>query len=295
MSVLSATDSSNIRQMILGVDDEPIYDVTFFLYAVCYYAIARVACEHLYPGRIKGYTKQQYVVALAHQALVLPACSFVWAVGLMDDAPALIYLLTGAYMASDSIINYTPVAGTIRRVVGDPPGGGPTFSWGVHAHHIFTIVLCALGPNLPPWPVVEGAFCILLGEAGSLWISITLLYPNKVNYTIRFWLFLVTRSLGFPIALDIARQITYWPVLVAWLALVAVGQPSCGFTYACESHLRWCPPLPLTSALQRSRACAGSVCRQLQDAVEDGRYEAGRQAGPRPVAAIGELAALWQS
>ena len=224
--VFTSEDVSNIRNMLLGVDQEPAYDAEFFLYATSYYAILRIACESYFPGRIRGYTKQQYVVSLLHQACVLPLCSLAWMASVFEDTPALIYLLTGAYLARDSIINYTPAHGVItgmaghsRHVVG---GGriGPDFSWGVHAHHIFTIVLCALGPNLPPWPVVEGAFCILLGEAGSMWISITLLWPNPLNYMIRFWAFLVTRVLAFTIALDIARQISYWPVLLAWLVLV---------------------------------------------------------------------------
>jgi len=226
MPILNSEDVYNIRNMLLGVDAEPTYDAEFFLYAVLYYAILRIGCEHLFPGRIRGYTKQQYAVTLLHQAFVLPICSLIWVMGFFEDAPALIYLLTGAYLASDSIINYTPVtravagfAGTNRRVVGDLPIG-PDFSWSVHAHHIFTIVLCALGPNLPPWPVVEGAFCILLGEAGSLWITVTLLLPSELNYSIRFWSFLTTRVLGFSIALDIARQISYWPVLIAWTLLV---------------------------------------------------------------------------
>jgi len=227
MPILSSEDTSNIRNMILGVEDEPVYDITFFLYAVCYFAIIRIFCEYQFPGRIRGYTKQQYAVSILHQAIVLPICSIAWAFGLMQDAPALIYLLTGAYMASDSVINYTPVsgvvtgmAGTTNRIVGDKGRIGPDFSWGLHAHHIYTIVLCALGPNLSPWPVIEGAFCILLGEAGSLWITVTLLSPTPLNYSIRFYSFLLTRALGFPIALDIARQIEYWPVLIAWLALV---------------------------------------------------------------------------
>lgn len=225
MPVLTVDDVSNIRNMLLGVDQEPVYDVSFFLYAVCYYAILRVACEHFFPGRIQGYTKQQYAVTLLHQAFVLPVCALMWILGLLEDAPALVYLLTGAYMASDSIISYTPIqgyvagmAGTAQRVVGDRIG--PDFAWGVHAHHIFTIALCALGPNLPPWPVLEGAFCILLGEAGSLWITVTLLRPHPINYMIRYWSFLLTRLLGFPISLDIARQIEYWPFLILWLGML---------------------------------------------------------------------------
>ena len=99
------------------------------------------------------------MLSLGHQVVVLPLCAIGWVLGLFNDAPALIYLLTGAYLTSDSIINYTPVS---NCVTGEE--GPPAFSWGVHAHHFFTVVLCALGTTLPPWPVREGAICILLGE-----------------------------------------------------------------------------------------------------------------------------------
>ena len=128
-----------------------------------------------------------------------------WANG-VSSAPEMIYLLTGAYLASDSIMNYTPVSGCVVR----KRGVTPDFSWGIHAHHAFTIVLCALGANLPPWPVLEGAACILLGESGSLWITVTLLRPAPVNYAIRYYSFLVTRMLGFVIGLDIVRHIDSW-------------------------------------------------------------------------------------
>ena len=46
--------------------------------------------------------------------------------------------------ASDSVINYTPVSGCVAGA-----GRKPVFSWAVHAHHVLTLVLCLLGPNLP--------------------------------------------------------------------------------------------------------------------------------------------------
>ena len=115
--------------------------------------------ELFFPGKHRGYTLQQYVLSLGQQALILPICALAWALGLLKDGPAVIYLLTGAYLTSDSLINYTPVS---NCVTGEE--GPPIFSWGVHAHHFFTVVLCAVGTILPPWPVREGAICILLGE-----------------------------------------------------------------------------------------------------------------------------------
>ncbi len=158
---LSIADVDNITRELFADSGD---DVTFWLWATVIYAVARVAIELLFPGKIRGYTRQQYVIALAHQGVVLPICAVSWLFGLFGEAPTVIYLLTGAYLASDSIINYSMFTdwaiGIDRR---------PAFNWGVHAHHIFTITLCALGSTLPPWLEIEGAVCILFGEFGSCW------------------------------------------------------------------------------------------------------------------------------
>ena len=158
--VFSTEDYQNVRNMLM--DPEAGGDVVFWLYATAFYAILRVGTEVLFPGKVRGFTTQQYVVSLGHQMIVLPLCVLAWAVG-FAAAPECIYLLTGAYLASDSIMNYTPVSGCVVRV--RKRGVTPDFSWGIHAHHLFTVVLCALGTNLPAGPVLEGAICILLGEA----------------------------------------------------------------------------------------------------------------------------------
>ena len=56
----------------------------------------RIGLESALPGKIKGYTKQQYLVTLAQQLVVLPVCAAGWALGLLDNAKIYIYLLTGA-------------------------------------------------------------------------------------------------------------------------------------------------------------------------------------------------------
>ena len=52
------------------------------------------------------------MITLLHQAVVLPVCVAMWVAG-TPAAPEIIYLLTGAYLASDSIMNYTPVSGCV--------------------------------------------------------------------------------------------------------------------------------------------------------------------------------------
>ena len=108
--MFSSEDIQNIRNMLFDADAGG--DVQFWLYATVAYAVLRVATEVLVPGKIRGFTTQQYVVTLFHQCLVLPMCVAAWAAG-VPAAPELIYLLTGAYLASDSIMNYTPVSGCV--------------------------------------------------------------------------------------------------------------------------------------------------------------------------------------
>ena len=134
----------------------------------------------------------------------------------MYKRQVLIYLLTGAYLASDSIVNYSPVSGCVAGVEGPP-----TFSWGVHAHHLFTIALCALGTTLPPWLEDEGAICILVGEAGSLWITVTLLWPTALNFRLRLLSFVLSRVTGVAIALWIVVRLESAATQLVLLAMMA--------------------------------------------------------------------------
>ena len=99
--------------------------------------------------------------------------------------------------------------------------GPPDFSWGIHAHHLFTVALCLLGTTLPDGPMGEGAMCILLGEGGSLWITIALLRPSRANFLMRFYSFLLSRLAGVLVSLHIARQCP--PTTRALLMFLVVG------------------------------------------------------------------------
>ena len=72
---------------------------------------------------------------------------------------------------------------------------------------------------MPPWAEDEGAVAVLLGEAGSLWITITQLWPTNVNFLLRFYLFLFTRLCGVAIAADMLRQIDSTPVQLLFVAM----------------------------------------------------------------------------
>ena len=108
MSPLSAHDIDNIWNMFF--DQEGAGDAVVWLWASIFYSIVRIVLEILFPGKVRGLTRQQHVLTLTHQALVLPLLALGWWNGLAA-APILIYTLTGAYLASASLINYTRVWG----------------------------------------------------------------------------------------------------------------------------------------------------------------------------------------
>ena len=215
------TDLDNIRNMLF--DPESGGDIVFLLYAMTAYSAVRICTELAFRENVRGYTAQQYIVTLGHQAVVLPLCVLGWGLGYLEvidwlpEPAEVIYLLTGAYLASDSVINYTPVSGCLV-----PPARQPVFSWSVHAHHVFTVVLCLLGPNLPANVASEGATAILVGEAGSMWITVALLNPTPLNFRIRLWSFAISRVIGVFLAVDILRQIDA-PVMQALLLMMVLG------------------------------------------------------------------------
>jgi hypothetical protein len=230
---LGGVATEQIRYALGLGDENAAGDIAFFLYALVGYALIRVLLELAFPGRHRGYTRQQYIVTITHQAFVLPVLGLLWGSGISArEGSSFIYLLTGAYMASDSIVNYSPVSGCVAGLGSSLHPGyaskrssadGPIFSWGVHAHHFFTVVLCALGTALPPWLEDEGAFCILVGEAGSLWITVTLMWPTPTNFILRFYSYLGSRLVGVALMLDIVTQLLREGHPVMSVSLLTMG------------------------------------------------------------------------
>jgi len=111
---------------------------------------------------------------------------------------------------SDSIVNRVPVR-----------GGSWGGNLGVHAHHVATIVLCMVGAHLPPWPVKQGALCILIGETGSLWLTVTMLHPTPTNIKIRFYTYVISRFISMLISINIARELE--SVLSRYMMLATIA------------------------------------------------------------------------
>ena len=109
MRTFSSDTSSEILATL--VDEDTQGDISFWLWATATYCFLRIGLEVAIPGKHRENTYQQYVVTLAHQAVLLPALGLGWKLGLFEQqGPSYIYLCTGAYMISDSAINYSPGA-----------------------------------------------------------------------------------------------------------------------------------------------------------------------------------------
>lgn len=215
--VLSSLEQDALYHSL--IDEDAQGDITFLLYATITYCIIRLSTEVALPGNKSGYTYQQYVLTIGHQAGLLPCLGVAWWFGYLKhrDGSSLIYLLTGAYMLSDSMVNYSPVSCCVAAFRSNEK---PHFSYSVHVHHFFTVALCALGTTLPDWLEDEGAVVILIGEAGSLWITVTQLWPTAMNFILRFYTFFLSRVIGVLLALDIGRQMDHW---LPRLLLLAMG------------------------------------------------------------------------
>lgn len=209
---LRSDTADNVESYLLDADG---LDAVFFLYAIALYVAARLVLNLIAPGlhasaatkNARQYSRQQYLMAFFQKGLVMPMCGLSWQRGLAP--PELIYLLTGAYVLSDSMVNARPVRGG---------------SWGgniaVHMHHVFTILFCAIGAHLEAGPVNEGAFVILVGEAGSLWLTVTILHPTPLNVKIRFYTFMASRLVGFFVGIDILRSYAESPPAQAVIVLL---------------------------------------------------------------------------
>lgn len=188
----------NVESYLLDADG---LDAVFFLYSIVLYVAVRLILNLVAPGLHKNaatanarkYSRQQYLMVFFQKGLLLPLGGIGWMRGILP--PELIYLLTGAYVLSDSMVNAQPVR-----------GGSWGGNLGVHAHHVFTVVLCTVGAHLPTALLEEGARVVLVGEAGSLWLTVTILHPTPLNIKLRFYAFVASRLFAIAVGLKIAQQ-----------------------------------------------------------------------------------------
>ena len=114
-------------------------DAVFFLYSTCLYVAVRLLCNWRWPGlhesgataAARKHTVQQYIVLFAQKGFVLPVCALGWYRCILP--PELLYLLTGAYVLSDSMVNHTPVRGGSWGGTTDHVGAGRATSSAAHA------------------------------------------------------------------------------------------------------------------------------------------------------------------
>lgn len=191
-------------------------DAVFFLYAIVVYVAARLALNLVAPGLHKSaatasarrYSRQQYLMVFFQKGFVMPVCGLGFFYGVLPSE--LTYLLTGAYVLSDSIVNAKPVR-----------GGSWGGNMGVHAHHVFTVAFCAVGAHLESGPVNEGALVILVGEMGSLWLTVTILHPTRFNIKIRFFTFVASRLAAFVVGINLVRRTQSWLNQLVMLSVIA--------------------------------------------------------------------------
>ena len=135
------------------------------------YALARGVLDRVFPNTfIKGWPTSSYIVALAHQLVVLPVLWW-W----YHDVSSC-FLSSSAYFASDMVMNYNH------------------FDRAHMLHHVVSLALISMGPRILPQETlyISTRWLVLL-ELGSSGISLTGLTGRF--YSVRLYVYAVTRLL----------------------------------------------------------------------------------------------------
>jgi hypothetical protein len=135
------------------------------------YALARGVLDRAFPNTlIKGWPKSSYIVALAHQLVVLPVLWW-WC----HDIGSC-FLSSFAYFASDMVMNYNH------------------FDRAHTLHHVVSLTLIGMGPRvLPRETLYISTRWLVLLELGSSGISLTGLTGRF--YNVRLYVYAITRLL----------------------------------------------------------------------------------------------------
>ena len=155
--------------------------IEFVIILFLYYGITKYLLISA-PGYIKLHPKASYYLSIIHQGYVLPffMCRQILGYG---NNYKLMFISTLCYFLLDFLINKEIWCKDIKFVI----------------HHLVTITLIGLVINVDEEKLFYPAISLFLLEIGSLWLSVTDVFPSKLNYNIRYYSYLVTRIIDIPI------------------------------------------------------------------------------------------------
>ena len=149
--------------------------VSFGNILVCYFILGNIL-EIYNSDLVKNKFKYaSYYLTITHQGIVLPLLYFPNLIYCNPDISKVLLQSTISYFITDFYINRNVVLKDYKFIL----------------HHFIAVFLICSNLSMYKKNYVVNGTIIL--ELGSLWLSVTDLYPNKLNYKIRFYLYLLSR------------------------------------------------------------------------------------------------------
>ena len=141
----------------------------------CYFILGNIL-EIYNSNLVKNKFKYaSYYLTIAHQGLVLPLLYFPNLIYCNSNISKVLLQSTISYFITDFYINRNVILKDYKFIL----------------HHFITVFL--IWSNLSMYKKSYLANCTTILELGSLWLSVTDLYPNNLNYKMRFHLYLLSR------------------------------------------------------------------------------------------------------
>lgn len=150
--------------------------ITIFIY----YLISKVLLLS-FPGKIKGYPRSSYYLAIIHQGYMLPFLAIRSLLGYENNS-RLMFSTTFSYFLIDFLINKDIWCKNFKFVL----------------HHLVTIILIICTIFLNDENMFLPTMNLLGMEIGSLWLSVTDVYPTNLNYKLRFYFYVISRIIILP-------------------------------------------------------------------------------------------------
>lgn len=150
--------------------------ITIFIY----YLISKVLLLS-FPGKIKEYPRSSYYLAIIHQGYMLPFLAIRSLLGYENNS-RLMFSTTFSYFLIDFLINKDIWCKNFKFVL----------------HHLVTIILITCTIFLNDENMFLPTMNLLGMEIGSLWLSVTDVYPTNLNYKLRFYFYVISRIIILP-------------------------------------------------------------------------------------------------
>jgi len=133
------------------------------------------------PGKIKINPKSSYYLAIIHQGYILPFLGLRHLLG-YDNHFRLIFSTTFSYFLVDFFINREIWFIDYKFVL----------------HHLLTLLLVCCTILVDDEYMFLPTMNLLCMEFGSLWLSVTDIFPTDLNYKLRFYFYVISRIINLP-------------------------------------------------------------------------------------------------